>query len=90
MTTSQTLTLSLHGETFKLTDTNDYSIFLPADVNGLRLLKSLLRAKNSNPLGKIGTNSKPTQAMVEAFLRNLSLEKENAKERDLEELSELF
>lgn len=87
---AQELTISLHGDTFQLTDATEHSVFIPADVNGLRVLKAMLKAKNDNPLGKLGTNAKPTQAMIEAFLRNQQLEKQNAINQDLKELAEMF
>lgn len=90
MPTQSELTLSLHGETFKTVDSSGHSIFVPANLNGLRLLKEILRAKALNPSGKLGTNANPTQAMVEAFLKNVQLEKENALIEDQHELARMF
>ena len=89
MPTSTSLNISLHGDTLKVENGN-YSIYIPTNANGMRLLVSLLQAKLFNPNGKLGTNAKPTQQMVDEFLKNQKLEKENKRQKDLEEIASIF
>ena len=83
------ISISMHGNNFYLDDGN-YSITIPSDANGWRVLKAMLIAKRNNPNAKIGTNAKPTQQMVDEFLKNQKLEKENKRQKDLEEIAAIF
>lgn len=83
------LVLSLNGNNLLATDSSGHSIRVPCDINGLRLLKELLKAKELNP-GKIGTTATPTQGMVNEFLKSKEMEKENEKATQLSEISNMF
>lgn len=88
---AQELNISLNGSMLRLSDPkSDYSIVVPSDINGLRIIKEMLRARNGDPSGKLGTNAKPTQQMIEAFLRSVELEKENVKKEDRLEIARIF
>jgi len=90
--TSQIL-LSLSGDIMYATDeVTNHTVAIPCDLNGLRLLKLLLRAKQAIPKKdqKLGSPAMPTQRMVEEFLKSKKLEEEVAEEEQLKELKELF
>ena len=88
--TNPTLTLSLRGNNFLATDTSGHTVSLPCDVNGLRVLKLMLRAKELQPKPKLGTSNQPTQRMVDEFLRNKQLEEDLKEIEAMNELKELF
>ncbi len=88
--TAPTLTLSLRGNNFLATDTSGHTVSLPCDVNGLRVLKLMLRAKELQPKPKLGTSNQPTQRMVDEFLRNKQLEEDLKEIEVMNELKELF
>lgn len=99
---STSLEITLHGNMLLATDASGHSVSVPCDVNGLRVLKEILRAKEFVALGakvdgasvakatKLGSFAKPTQAMVNAFLKSQQLEKENARKQELKEIAEMF
>lgn len=62
------LTISLSTDGFALTDESGHSIQVPRTLSGLALIDKILRAREATPAPKIGTDSRPTQAMVKAFL----------------------
>lgn len=62
------LTISLSPDGFALTDESGHSIQIPRTLSGLVLIDRILRARVATPVPKIGTDSRPTQAMVKAFL----------------------
>lgn len=73
-----------------VTDDLQHSVRVPFSINGLRVLKAMLIAKELDPAGKIGTTSMPTQQMVNEFLKGRELEKKNEETRQMEELKEMF
>jgi hypothetical protein len=90
--TSQIL-LSLSGDIMYATDeATKHTVAIPCDINGLRLLKLLLRAKQAIPKEqqKLGSKAMPTQRMVEEFLKNKKLEEEVEQEEILKQLKDLF
>lgn len=102
MTNIPELTLTIHGNSFQAKDSSGHSVTIPCDINGLRVIKEILRAKEFVKLGakvdgasiakatKLGSMARPTQAMVNAFLRSQELEKENAKKQELQEIANMF
>lgn len=84
------LNITLHGGYLTATDESGHSVNIPCDVNGVRMLKLMLTAKQLEPNGKLGSNAKMTQDMINAFLKSIELEKQNAMANDLNELSEIF
>lgn len=87
------ITLELIGGDLVATDTiTKHSVRVPLDVNGLRVLKLMLSAKQSLPVNKqvLGSKAIPTQRMVEEFLRSKKLDEELKQEASLNELKELF
>ena len=102
MVGTQKLEISLHGNMLQASDITGHTITIPCDINGLRVLKEILRAKEFVCLGesvdgkniakatKLGSFARPTQAMVDAFLRSQELEKENARKQDLKEIASMF
>lgn len=77
-----------------LRDTTNHIITIPKTLDGLRLLDNLLSIQELAIKRKsettIGTNAKPIQQMVDAFLKNRELEKEIQIEKEFETLKELF
>lgn len=102
MTNPSELTLTLSGNNFQAKDSSGHTVTIPCDINGLRVIKEILRAKDFVNLGakvdgasvakatKLGSMSRPTQAMVNAFLRSQELEKENQKKQELQEIASMF
>lgn len=98
----QSLEITLSGNNLIAKDITGHSVTIPCDINGLRVLKEILRAKQFVALGakvdgqaiakatKLGSFSKPTQAMVDAFLKSQILEKENARKQELKEIAQMF
>lgn len=79
------VTLTLSGDDFIATDHTGHAIRLPANENGARVLKHMLRAKQLSPQKQLGSAAQPTQQMVEAFLKNRRLEEENEQAAILRE-----
>lgn len=71
-------------------DKNGHSFRIPLSINGLRILKCILEAKELVPNGGIGSNAMPVQQMVDAFLKTRELEKANEQIRQANELKEVF
>lgn len=46
------------------------TVLVPFSVEGLRVIRKVLLARESEPDQRLGHWSEPTQSMVEAFLRN--------------------
>lgn len=84
------LTLTLQGNSLIATDTSNHSVTIPADVNGVRLLKLMLQNKNNNPHAKFASKEQPVQEMVDAFLKAQELVKQERRAQQLTELMEDF
>lgn len=87
---SITLSLSDLDGMLVATDYAQHSVRVPFSINGLRVLKAMLEAKELEPDGKMGSNAQPTQQMVQSFLTNRKLEKENEEKLELEWIKENF
>jgi hypothetical protein len=88
---SPSLILTLSGDQFLATDPkNNHSITLPCDVNGLRVLKLILRARELSPTSSLGSPAQPTQAMVEEFLKKRTLEELVKEEEGFKDLKDIF
>lgn len=89
---SPTVTCSLDHATGMLLaiDKNNHSFRIPLSINGLRILKAILEAKELQPDKWIGSNAMPVQQMVDDFLKGRRLEKENELVRQDNKLQELF
>jgi len=76
---SLTCTVSLDQATGMLlaVDKNNHSFRVPLSINGLRILKGILEAKELQPEKWIGSNAMPVQQQVDEFLKGRRLEKEN-------------
>lgn len=74
----------------QVTDATEHVFRIPLSINGLRVLKGVLTAKELDPEGRIGSAAIPTQAMVDAFLKGQELERINYSREQMEELKELF
>lgn len=70
----------------------NHSVRVPFSINGLRVLKAMLQAQDLviNGERKIASSSMPTQQMVDAFLKNRELERDNESKAKLNELEDLF
>lgn len=62
------LTISLSTDGFALTDEAGHTIEIPRTLPGLEVIDRILRARQATSTPRIGTDSRPTQAMVKAFL----------------------
>jgi hypothetical protein len=71
-------------------DATGHVFRIPLSLNGLRVLKAVLEAKELEPSSKIGSNAIPTQRMVDAFLHSRAVEDANTKKQQMEELKEMF
>src|SRR5882672_10329246 len=69
---------------------HSHSVTIPCNEKGVRLLKELCQARVYNPNGKLGTHGKPTQEMIDEFLKNQQLEKENKRQQELAEIAAIF
>lgn len=83
------ITLSAAGDLVAF-NLNSPPITIPLTLTGVRLLRNLLIVKQQHSNSTIGTNAKPIQQMVDAFLKNRLLEKEIEIERQFETLKEMF
>jgi ABC-type dipeptide/oligopeptide/nickel transport system ATPase component len=85
-----TVTLTTDESALIVKDNLNHTLRINADVEGLRVLKLMLRAKKYNPNSTLGSVAQPTQQMVEDFLRKKKLEEEEKKQDELKELKDLF
>lgn len=83
------VTLTLQGGQLVATDEDNHSVFLPLDVNGLRVLKNMLYAKTHLPK-RFATATQPVQQMVEKFMKDKAIKKEMELAEANEELKEMF
>lgn len=63
------LTISLSPSGFFLTDEAGHTIEIPRTLPGLEIIDRILRARQATSTPRIGTDSRPTQAMVKEFLK---------------------
>ena len=82
--------LELTSDHFTATDHNGHKVSIPCDLNGLRVLKLMLRAKQLSPQAKLGSTAVPTQRMIDDFLKNKKLEEEVREEESYNEIKDLF
>ena len=84
------ITLELTSDHFTAIDHNGHRVSIPCDLNGLRVLKLMLRAKQLSPQAKLGSTAVPTQRMIDDFLKNKKLEEEVREEESYNEIKDLF
>lgn len=88
-TQNPTLTLSLQGGQLIATDENNHSVRVECDVNGVRVLKHMLLAKNNLPK-RFATATQPTQQMVEDFMKDRNIKKQMKSANEMQDLKEMF
>lgn len=85
-----TISLSEIDGMLQVRDVTGHTFRVPLSLNGLRIVKAVLEAKELEPEAKIGSAAIPTQAMIEGFLKGRELENINHMREQMEELKELF
>lgn len=64
------ITLTKSGPDLMATDATGHSVRVPLSLDGLRLLAALLDGKAATPNAPLGSPFRPTQQMVNEFLKN--------------------
>jgi hypothetical protein len=76
--------ISLVAEGFRIQDPTDrYDIRVPISIDGLRILQSILRARDEGVSTKLGTRASPTQWEIDRMKKEY-IEKKFGKLMDVE------
>lgn len=90
------ITLDETNDSIQAKDASGHTFTIPCTENGVRVMKQVLRAQivhslsAANMKAKFASVARPTQDLVNEFLKNRELERANEAKKQENELREMF